>query len=77
MSKEIIKIDCLGDMCPLPVLRAMDALKKIRQGESFMLVTDHSCVVQSIKEKHFAGSVAISFDEVINGVWEITFTKQN
>lgn len=77
MKKEIITVDCLGDMCPIPILKAQDMLKKTDKGEAFILVTDHSCTVQSIKEMHFPKNITISFDEVINGVWEITFKKAN
>ena len=69
------KIDCFGDLCPLPVLKAEAQLKSIKSGESFMLITDHSCVVRSIEEKYGLKHINIKIDEVMNGVWEITFTK--
>lgn len=70
------KIDCLGEFCPVPILRIKKELKTLPKGESFMLVTDHSCVLQSIKD-HFEKSSSLSLepDEVMNGVWEITITK--
>ena len=52
MDNSIKTIDCFGDMCPLPVLKAEKALKNITKGESFVLITDHSCVVQSVQEKY-------------------------
>lgn len=70
------KVDCLGEFCPVPILRIKEELKTLVKGESFMLVTDHSCVLQSIKD-HFAKNpnIKIEPDEVINGVWEIIVTK--
>lgn len=70
------KIDCLGDFCPIPMLRIKEELNTLPKGESFILITDHSCVLQSIKD-HLSKSVGISIEpnEVINGVWEITITK--
>lgn len=70
------KIDCLGEFCPIPILRIQKELKTLQKGESFMLVTDHSCVLQSITD-YFQKSSGISLEqeEVINGVWEIIITR--
>jgi TusA-related sulfurtransferase len=70
------KIDCLGEFCPIPILRIKKELETLPKGESFMLVTDHSCVLKSITD-HFQKSSNISLeqDEVINGVWEIIITR--
>ena len=76
MDDTAIKIDCFGDICPIPVLKAEDMLHQIKKGESFVLVTDHSCVVQSVKEKYAHHPLSLEIEEVMNGVWEITFTKR-
>lgn len=70
------KIDCLGEFCPIPILKIKEALKTLPKGDSFMVVTDHSCVLQSITD-HFKKSTTVSLEEeeVINGVWEIIVTK--
>ncbi len=69
-------IDCFGDICPIPILKSEKALKTLGPGECFMLVTDHSCVVQSIEEKFKKSPIDIHIEEVMNGVWEIIFTKR-
>lgn len=69
------KIDCLGDMCPIPVIQAQKAFVKLSPGDAFMLVSDHSCVVESLTD-HFKGMpVRLEIDEVMNGIWEITVTR--
>jgi len=65
-------LDCFGDICPIPVLKVEKEMQELNKGEQFMLVTDHSCVVKSIMEKY----KNITIDEPMNGVWEITFTKE-
>ena len=52
MTENKLKIDCFGDRCHIPVLKVEKALDKIAKGESFMIITDHSCVVQSIEDKY-------------------------
>ncbi|AFA49015.1 sulfurtransferase TusA family protein [Acetobacterium woodii] len=66
-------IDCLGDMCPIPVLKAKKELKNTQPGETIKIVTDHSCVLESLSSKFKKHH--ITSDEVINGVWEIFITK--
>lgn len=69
------KIDCFGDFCPIPLLKAKKEFKTLSSGESFMLVTDHSCVVESIKEYFNKSTCTFVCEEVFNGVWEITVTR--
>lgn len=69
------KIDCFGDMCPIPLLKLQNSLKTLKPGDSIMLVVDHSCVVESISDYYNSSHHQILVDEIINGVWEITVTK--
>ena len=68
-------IDCFGDICPVPILKIETQLKKTALGESFMIVTDHSCTLESIHDVFSPRNLLIHEEEVMNGVWEITFTK--
>lgn len=70
------KIDCFGDFCPVPLLKARKEVETLGHGESFMLVTDHSCVVESIDDHFNSNLYSLDIYEAINGVWEITITKQ-
>lgn len=66
-------IDCLGDMCPIPVLKSKKELAKMKSGDVLKIVTDHSCVLESVT--HQFKKCHIRHEEVINGVWEIYITK--
>ncbi len=68
-------IDCLGEFCPIPILRIKAELKIISKGQYFMVVTDHSCVLQSIEDYFKKTKNTVETNEVINGVWEIIVTK--
>ncbi len=69
------KIDCFGDFCPVPLLKAQKEVTQLDSGDSFMLVTDHSCVVESIDDHFHTSKYDIDVFEAINGVWEITIKK--
>ncbi len=71
----MIKIDCFGDICPLPLLKLQQQLEKINSGDTFQLIVDHSCVVESIKDYYSNTAHIFKTEEILNGVWEITITK--
>jgi len=69
------KIDALGEMCPIPLIKAKEVYAKMMESEILIIITDHSCVVSSIIDyfKHFKCEVIMY--EVINGVWEIKIVR--
>ena len=75
MKKDIKLIDCFGDICPVPILKIEKELSEMNSGGEFMLVTDHSCTVASIREKYNKRHVTIHIEEPMNGVWEIYIKK--
>lgn len=73
MGKEMKVLDCFGDICPVPILKIQKELKSSSPGDEFMVVTDHSCTVESVKTHKYDKPVTLEIDEVMNGVWEIYF----
>lgn len=71
----MIKLECFGEFCPIPLLKIQKELKGMTSGESLMAITDHSCVLESIEDYLRKGDATYEVDEVMNGVWEITITK--
>ncbi len=71
-----LTLDCMGDFCPLPILKLERALEKLSTGESMMLVCDHSCVAESVSDFLSHRPYSYELDEVMNGIWEITVTAE-
>lgn len=69
------KVDCLGDICPVPVIKTKKELRNMNSGDSITVVTDHSCTCEALVDSLKKYKVEIELEEVINGVWEITITK--
>lgn len=67
------KVDCLGDMCPIPIIKTRKALKSTSSDDTIKIVTDHSCVLEAIISNF--KKYEITYKEVINGVWEIYISK--
>ncbi|HBR03754.1 MAG TPA: sulfurtransferase TusA family protein [Ruminiclostridium sp.] len=70
----MITIDCLGEMCPIPVLKTKKALKSLSKHDSVKVITDHNCVAQSIISHFDKRGFSVQPEEVMNGVWEIIIT---
>lgn len=66
------KLDCLGDMCPLPLMKLMQCREQIDRGESVMIVTDHSCTCESVMAYCNKQGLTVCVEEPVAGVWEIT-----
>ncbi|BEP28515.1 sulfurtransferase TusA family protein [Helicovermis profundi] len=71
----MLKIDCFGDICPIPILKIQKQLKLTNYGDKFMIITDHSCVMESIFDTFNGSNLKIDSNEVMNGVWEITIKR--
>ncbi|NLG36675.1 MAG: sulfurtransferase TusA family protein [Clostridiales bacterium] len=71
-QSEPIRIDGLGEICPVPLLRLKRYRSAIRAGRTAILTTDHSCTVVSVEEYCAANGMRCAVEEAIPGVWEIT-----
>lgn len=71
----MVELDCLGDMCPIPIMKLKQCESLTNKGDSVRLVTDHSCVLESITDYCGKMGFAIHVEEPMNGIWEITVQK--
>lgn len=69
------EINCLGEICPVPVIKTQQQLKSTKARESFKVITDHGCTVEELSNFLKNKKVIFEIEEVINGVWEIVVTK--
>jgi tRNA 2-thiouridine synthesizing protein A len=70
-------VDSLGEMCPIPIIKAEKKLKTLKPGEKLILETDHSCSIQSVTG-HFEKKYGYicSIVEVEEGIWQIEIIKK-
>lgn len=73
-----IHIDCIGEMCPIPIIKAERELGKLQSGDVLHIKTDHSCTMQAVV-KHFQAKKGYpSFSEEIDyGIWQIKIVKKD
>ena len=71
-----MKLNCMGDMCPIPLLKAESAFRSLKDGEPLMVVIDHSCSLESIQDYFSLRHCTLDIEEPINGVWEVTISRK-
>lgn len=64
-------IDCLGDMCPIPMIKFQNIEAAVKEGKAFIIVTDHSCASENIMDYCKNRKYPFTVKEPISGVWEI------
>jgi TusA-related sulfurtransferase len=69
-------IDALGEMCPVPIIRAEMKLLKLKPRERVIIKTDHSCSSSSVVS-HFMSKYRYPCEvrQVDDGIWEIVIEK--
>jgi len=69
-------IDALGEMCPVPNIRAQKRYKELKAGDVIILTTDHSCAATNIVNDMRKKGVWAKAEEIDNGIWEVIIKKR-
>ncbi|MDK2800497.1 MAG: hypothetical protein PWP27_2046 [Clostridiales bacterium] len=70
-----VRIDCMYETCPIPLLKALKQLEKMNIGDILILETDHSCAVTNIIEWAKKQQYNVDYTELNEGEWEIYIEK--
>ena len=74
MSKEVV-LDCLGEACPVPLIKAEKALNKLESGDVLIVQLDHSCAMKNVPEWARKEGHDVEIEEVDDGEWECIIEK--
>ena len=69
-----MKLDVRGEVCPYPMLKAVEAMKKLRGSEEVVLVTDHAPCLDTIPPQAPRFGYSYSVAETGSPEWTITLT---
>jgi TusA-related sulfurtransferase len=69
------KLDCLGEACPVPLIRTQKALATLAAGDLLVVQIDHSCAMKNIPEWAEKSGLDYEIQEVDDGQWEIVIEK--
>jgi len=74
MSKEVV-LDCMGEACPVPLIKAEKALAKLEKGDVLIVEIDHSCAMKNVPEWARKEGHNVEIEEVEDGEWECIIEK--
>ena len=71
----MVKIDCLGLICPLPLMKVKSNVHLLNEEDVLVFVVDHSCAVSNISEFCRLTNLLYHVEEPLNGIWEIYVSR--
>jgi TusA-related sulfurtransferase len=74
MSKEVV-LDCMGEACPIPLVKAEKELEKMDSGDVLIVQVDHSCAMKNVPEWARKQGHEVEVEEVDDGEWEVIIEK--
>ncbi len=64
-------IDCLGEVCPVPLIKVQKQVEKCANGDIVIAQIDHSCAMKNIPEWARNQGFNVEVEEVDEGEWEV------
>lgn len=74
MSKEV-ELDCMGEACPVPLIKTEKALEPLAAGDVLIVQIDHSCAMKNVPEWARKQGHNVEIEEVDDGEWEVFIEK--
>ena len=72
--KEVI-LDCLGEACPIPLVKSENDMKELASGDVLIVQIDHSCAMKNVPEWARKEGHNVEIEEVDDGEWEVIIEK--
>jgi TusA-related sulfurtransferase len=70
-----VELDCLGEACPVPLVKAQNKLKELEIGDVLIVQIDHSCAMKNLPEWAREAGHNVEIEEVDDGEWEVVIEK--
>ena len=69
------KLDCLGEVCPVPLIKTQKKIGTMNVGDVLIVEIDHSCAMKNIPEWARKEGHNVEIEEVDDGEWEVYIEK--
>lgn len=67
-----MELDVRGEICPYPMMKAVEALKKLPDGEILEVITDHAPALETIPTQAARLGYDATIEETGSPEWRIT-----
>ena len=68
-------LDCLGEACPIPLVKAQNKIKDMAVGDVLVVQIDQSCAMKNIPDWARKEGYNVEVEEVDDGEWEVIIEK--
>lgn len=68
-------LDCLGEACPVPLIRTQNKMEELKIGDVLIVSIDHSCAMKNVPEWARKVGHNVEIEEVDDGEWELIIEK--
>ncbi|MDF2595271.1 MAG: SirA family protein [Clostridia bacterium] len=68
-------LDCLGEACPVPLMRTEKKISELKVGDVLIVSIDHSCAMKNVPEWARKQGYNVEIEEVDDGEWELIIEK--
>lgn len=75
MTMAEITLDCMGEACPIPLVKAQKEMEKMAVGDVLIVSIDHSCAMKNVPEWAREAGHNVEIEEVDEGEWDIIIEK--
>ncbi|MDD2534150.1 MAG: sulfurtransferase TusA family protein [Eubacteriales bacterium] len=72
--KEVM-LDCLGEACPIPIVKSQNKMKELAVGDLLIVQIDHSCAMKNVPDWARGEGYNVEVEEVGDGEWEVIIEK--
>ncbi len=70
-----MKIDVRGEICPYPMMKTAEALKKLDGDENLEVLTDHAPALGTIPWEAAKNGYETTIEDAANSEWRLTLRK--
>ena len=69
------ELDCLGEACPIPLVKTENKMKELEVGDTLIVIIDHSCALKNVPEWARKNNHTVEVEETGDSEWEIFIDK--
>lgn len=69
------ELDCLGEVCPVPLIKAQKKIASMAVGDVLTVHIDHSCAMKNIPDWARKEGYNVEVEEVDDGEWDLIIEK--
>lgn len=68
-------LDCLGEACPVPLVKTQNELATMAPGDVLVVGIDHTCAMKNVPDWAHSQGYNVDIEEVGEGEWEVVIEK--